>query len=795
MTKSVDRSPLTLKQKTMITNYSLRYLWKHRSNSITRVVSLSLGLIVSLVIFSFVGLKLSYNRFFPDKERIYQVWTISPQFSGNNADSQMVLPLAPNMANDIPQIEAATHYTDALLQINYNDNFYDVAMLNVNNDFFKVLNFGIITGDVNRVLSPEGRAANEVLISKRLSDLLFGKEEPLGKVIETASTSKKEYIVAGIFQTPPVNNTIGNFDMLRYMNYDTEDYIWTGSDLYPTFIKLHEGNDIAEVEAQMDEFVKRYPSYHDYVEKWQVQFAFIPLDKTTFFKSNVKQTSLLMSAIGLVAILMACLNYVLLTISSLSERSKTMAMLRCNGAKRIDVFLILLVETLWIMLAALLLSVFIILCLSKEISFYFFDVKVLFALERIWIPVLVCIVAFLMAALIPATIFSSVKLQYAFRGGVENRRWWKKILLFVQVACTTGIIIFLGITARQSNYVLTADHGYKYDKIMTVAIPGTTSTHLTIREELLKQTCVEDVAISLGFPMWGYSGNPIYDTQWNLLFSCRWEVADERYIPTMQIKIVEGRNYHANDATNKVLVNEAFVKQYGWNDNPIGKTFLKGDGGTYEIVGVVADYQMGDGWVQPIVIHPFNAYLNENEVYTFWFNIRMSDFSQENMKTIKEVIDEYYTSDWQYSLVTFNERMKDNYYHLKQLRNTVLIAALVTLIISLIGLIGYLGNEMQLRRKEVAIRKVCGATSSDVMKILSLKLSYVILPAVVTGIIAAVVGGRYYIQMIQTYSDLTTQLSWWLFVSGALLVMMIVYGINIISSYKAANENPVEAIN
>lgn len=777
----------------MITNYSFRYLWNHRGDSFTRVVSLSLGLIVALLIFSYVGLKLSYNRFLPDKERVYQVWTISPQFSGNEANTQMVLPLAPNMANDIPQIEAATHYIDNLLQINQKGNNFDVAMYKVNTDFFEVLDFGMISGDARHVLSEEGRAAKEVLISKRLSDLLFDDEDPLGKTIET--TNENKYVVGGVFKTPPVNNTIGQFDMLYYINYNTDDYIWTGSDLYPTYIKIREGNDIAEVEALMDDFVKRYPSYKYYVDEWQVSFRFIPIDKTMFFKSNVKQTTLLLGAIGFVAMLMACLNYVLLTISSLSERSKTIAMLRCNGAKRTNVFMMLLVETLLILLAAIVLSVFIILCLSREISQLFFDIKVLFALERIWIPMLVCLVAFLVAALIPAAIFSSVKLQYAFRGGAENRAWWKKTLLFVQVACTTGIVIFLGITARQSSYVLTADHGYKYDKIMTVCIPGTTSTQLTIREELLKQTCVEDVAISLGYPMWGYSGNPVYDAQWNLLFSCRWEIADEHYIPTMQIKIVEGRNYKPTDAPNKVLVNEAFVEQHGWNDEPLGKTFYKGDGGTYEIIGVVADYQMGDGWVQPIVIHPFHAYLDENRVNSFHFNIRMTDFSQENIKKIKDVIDTYYTSDWQYGFYTFNERMSDNYAYFNHLRNIVLIAALVTLIISLIGLIGYLGNEMQLRRKEVAIRKVCGATVSEVLKILSLNLTVVVLPAIITGVIAAFIGGHYYLEILRTNSDLITSLSVWLFLGGAILVSFIIYTVNILCLWKAANENPVEAIN
>ena len=776
----------------MILNYSYRYLWKHRGDSFTRVVSLSLGLIVALLIFSFVGLKLSYNRFFPDKERIYQVWTISPQFSGNEANTQMVLPLAPNMANDIPQIEAATHYIDNLLQINHNGNNFDVAMFKVNTDFFEVLDFGMISGDARRVLSKEGRAAKEVLISKRLSELLFGDEDPLGKMIET--THENKYVVGGVFKTPPVNNTIGQFDMLYYINYDTDDYIWTGSDLYPTYIKLHEGSDIAEVEAQMDEFVKRYPSYKDYIDTWQVSFRFIPIDESMFFKSNVKQTALLLGAIGFVAMLMACLNYVLLTISSLSERSKTIAMLRCNGAKRANVFTMLLVETLLILLAAIALSVFIILCLSREISQLFFDVKVLFALERIWIPMVVCLVAFLVAALIPAAIFSSVKLQYAFRGGIENRTWWKKTLLFIQVACTTGIVIFLGITARQSSYVLTADHGYKYDKIMTVNIPGTTSTQLTIRDELLKQTCVEDVGISLGYPMWGYSGNPVYDAQWNLLFSCRWEIADERYIPTMQMKIVEGRNYKPTDAPNKVLVNEAFVEQHGWTGEPLGKTFYKGDGGTYEIIGVVADYQMGEGWVQPIVIHPFHAYLDENRVNSFQFNIRMTDFSPENIKTIKEVIDTYYTSNWQYSFYTFSERMSDNYANLNHLRNIVLIAALVTLIISLIGLIGYLGNEMQSRRKEVAIRKVCGATVAEVLKILSMNLTFVVLPAIITGVIAAVVGGRYYLEILRTNSDLITSLSVWLFLGGAMLVSFIIYTVNVLCLWKTANENPVESI-
>ena len=138
--------------------------------------------------------------------------------------------------------------------------------------------------------------------------------------------------------------------------------------------------------------------------------------------------------------------------------------------------------------------------------------------------------------------------------------------------------------------------------------------------------------------------------------------------------------------------------------------------------------------------------------------------------------------------------MKDNYYQFRHLRNVVLIAALVTLIISLIGLIGYLGNEMQSRRREIAIRKVCGATVSEVIKKLSLNISLVVLPAITIGVVAAVIGGRYYLEMIRTDSNLVTSLSFWIFLAGVMLVLFIIYAVNILCFWKAANENPVEVL-
>ena len=230
----------------MIANYSFRYLLKNRVNSVTRLVSLALGLIVALLICSYVGINLSYGRFFPDRDRVYQVHENSPQFG---LCTHMLEPLAPTLAEGIPQIEAVTNFISQGVQVKMGNDIIESYHLNVSSDFFKVLDFGVISGDVERVLSNEGLANNEVMISERLSDKVFGKNDPLGNVIEL---NGKEHVVAGVFCTPPVTNPIGSFDVVSWLKYSTEKSMgWNGGDSYPTYVKLHKGVTLDEADAAL----------------------------------------------------------------------------------------------------------------------------------------------------------------------------------------------------------------------------------------------------------------------------------------------------------------------------------------------------------------------------------------------------------------------------------------------------------------------------------------------------------------------------------------------------------------
>ncbi len=770
-------------------NYSLRYLLKNRGNSITRLVSLALGLVVSLLICSYVGINLSYGRFFTDRERVYQIFENSPQFGITGPQLE---PVAYTLAENIPSIEAATNYFDRLMQVKLGNSYMDARWLEVSEDFFTVLDFGVLSGDPKHILSREGVANNEVFITERLAELLFGSEDPLGKIVPT--TQGQEYVVSGIFRTPPVTNPLDDFDIVSFRDYNPTTANWQGDDSYPTFIKLRKGATKSQAEAEIQRLIEEHPTLRKMVELWKANYFLVPIEDVVYVDNNIRQTQMIYGILALLALLVATLNYVLLTLSSLVQRSRTIAMLRCNGASRWDIFRMLLSETLIMIVAAIVVAVFVIACLHQEIyQLLGYQLVDLFAWERIWIPALVCMVSFLVAGLIPASLYSRVSMSYAFRRGSDNRTWWKRILLFVQVACTTGVVCFLLTTSQQSKYILEANLGYDYDRIVTMNFGATTSQRSAMVEELKRLPFVESVGHSVQYPIWGYFGNPVYDYEKKeILFSCRFEYFDEAYIETMGMKIVAGRNFNEQDALNKTIVNEEFVRQHGWElESAVGKSYWQ-NGGWCEVVGVIRDFTQAGGFVEPLSVFR-TAYIDNdpNRPLTLQMSIRLTELTPENIKALDSVIAENYHSEWEYQLTPYVDRVKERFVYRDSMRNNVLLVSLTTLLISLIGLIGYLGNEMARRRKEIAIRKVNGATTSQVLSLLSLNISWVVIPAVVTGVAGAVWGGMKYLEMLETMCE---PLAWWIFAVGAAVVIAIVYVILIIRTWRTANANPIDMI-
>ena len=765
-------------------NYTFRYLLKNRGNSLARLLSLSLGLSVSLLVFSYVGFNMSFNDFFPEKERVYQVWIKSPQFG---ISDKQVRPLAPNLVADMPQIEAAVHFIEVEKIFGTTDNLMTAKALETNSSFFDVLDFGVISGDAHRILSSDGAAAGEVMISERLAKKYFGDEDPLGKKLGLM-------VVAGVFATPPANQSIGDFDILEYLPYDSDDEEWTGQDSYSTFIKLRPGADIAEVEAAIPVFLEKH-SIAEHCKEWQKTFYFAPLTSTIYVGSDVKQMQALYATIAFIALVVACLNYVLLTISALAKRSRTIATMKCNGASRAGVFGMLLVETVLLLAASVVVAAVVICCLRGEIfALLGYNVADLFALQRIWIPLLVCLVGFAVAGIIPAVLFSLVSIDYAFRRGGDNRAWWKKTLLFVQVAATVAVVIFLLVTAKQVSYVVTADYGYKFDRLMAAQLSTKIGDACFIADKLRSLPFVENAGMSAQSPLEGYSGMPCVDEQGNLLFSCRWDIIDHNYIPSMQMEIAQGRNFFATDAADKVIVNEKYVEMRGWEDSPIGKIIYDGSGKSFEIVGVVADFRMmSTGVVEPIVMHtvPYISDMAPEYNAVVLYNILLDDVNTENVKVLDEAVSSVSDGYFKHKLIYYRDWVGHTFADVRAMRNGMVVVAVVVLLIALIGLIGYIQGEMVRRSKEIAVRRVCGARVGEVLALLGVRLLWMVLPAAVCGIALAVWWNR---EWLSTLAQMRCDVPLWIYIVGVLLVLAVVYAVQLLLSLRAANANPVDTI-
>jgi putative ABC transport system permease protein len=295
---------------------------------------------------------------------------------------------------------------------------------------------------------------------------------------------------------------------------------------------------------------------------------------------------------------------------------------------------------------------------------------------------------------------------------------------------------------------------------------------------------VETTATSMSVPI-GYSGNTISDEDGNVLFSSRYEEADYDYVPTMRMEFVKGENF---TGTDQVIVTESFVKRMGWKDNPIGKEVKAGMDYSYgKIAGVINDYissplYQGNGY-EPVII---KGKTHCPGILT----IRLTEINPENLKAINDKLAELYPNN-EMGLVILKDQIENMYVPVRIFRNITTVACICIFLITLMGLIGYVSDEIQRRKKEIAIRKINGATVVNILQMVGSSTVYIALPAILLAVTGAYFAGEKLLQMF----TVKTALNATVFVGGSLAVLLIILATAVIRSWKAANENPAKTIN
>lgn len=788
-------------------NVALRSLFKKgRSNGI-KILSLGVGLAMGLVLIAKVCFELSYDDFYPDSECIYQI-------RENVSIGERVMDdldyvsggIAPGMKLEIPGVVAATRGFSLGNSVFFmpDKNKYKADFLLVDECFFDVLPRKVLSGDAKQILS----RPLYVLVSKSLAERIGEGKDVTGMSFELASYPGRVITIGGVFEDVPENSHL-KYDVLlslcsfkEVMGWSNENG-WWGGDSYHGYVKVQPGADQEALEAEMAKMLERHvPSAKLKESGMTYSLSLKPLNEVYATSSAVKGMAVMLSLIAFAILFAALMNYILLMVSSLVVRSKEVAIHKCYGASGKNISGMIFSETFVNLFASVLLSALLILALREMVEELLkASLGALFTWQTILLLVGVCLLVFLFAGLFPSYLFSRVPVAVAFRSYTESRRLWKKGLLFIQFVAVGFLVTLLAIIGLQYRRMVTDDPGYSYDRVIYASLSGVESSAVRmVMDELEKLPEVEAVAASNSLPVWGSNGNMIYQDGSDDIALHIGDLGymDADYIPLMGIKVIEGKAFDRSysDSARIVMISRATAEKLvlvqGWKDGVIGKKLRisehsdSDDPNGFEVIGVYDEVRAGA--IDSDLMSPTVWFYSSKPGHVVSMKLH-GNVTVENMKLIENTIQKL-LPDKDISVNSYEASIINMYSASRLFRNSVMLGGLVTFLITLVGLIGYIADETTRRRKEIAIRKVNGATVVNIMAIISKDILYMAIPAVLLGVMSSYWMGE---NWLQQFSE-KIPLSVFIFAGSALAIWLVVLVMVVARTWSIANEDPVKSL-
>ncbi len=761
--------------------YVIRTLLRGRGSNIIKVISLGLGLTMSILLFSRVAFEQSYDTCYKDYDDLYQIYSIfSAEGEQFEPQKQNCGPVAGAILENFPkEVEAATSIAYFVSSPLYNGSVrIDARKILADSLFFKTMGIEVLSGNPEKDLMQN----DVIFLSDDLAQKIYGGENPIGKVI--SYNKELQLTVKGTYVDLPENATMrpeAVISMPTGWSRGWGNYSWRGGDSYYEYIRFRPGADKEIVNARLDAMIQKYRPEED--KKAYGYTAFVkPIRDVYRDEDQVKRMDSIMSILALAILFIASLNYVLISISSLTYRAKAVGVHKCSGASGGTVFSMFLLETGIIIALALVLMGLILLNFQEFIEdTTAAKLSVLFAPDRIWVPLVVVLILFIVGGILSGRLFARIPVSQVFRRYTEGKKGWKRPLLFVQFAGVAFICGLMYVVMAQYNYVKDKDMGYNPQRVAIGSIYfGGEEEGDPALQFFRGLPYVEEVSSAVSTPIWSYSGSMIEGEGGQSLFSTRFSYALEDYFKMMGMTMKEGRPARASD---EIVVNEAFAERMRWGDKALNHP-LRAEGRNLKVVGVLKNFHIGS-FYQPQDVIMFG--------YTRTFgntvHVRLKEPFAENLRRLNKDVSEAYP-DKTVDFCSMEDQILNKYNPVRVFSNATILAALTMFFVMLMGLIGYTTDEVRRRSKEIAIRKVNGAESLGILELLSKDVLYVAAPAVIIGIIsAAYINGMWMDQFAEQ-----VPLSWPVYILIALVILLLIIACVIWKSWRIANENPVNSI-
>ncbi|MFN8348370.1 MAG: permease prefix domain 2-containing transporter [Spirosomataceae bacterium] len=782
---------------------AFRHLAKNRVFSAINIGGLAIGLACCMTILLYVHFEWSFDQFHSKAHRIYRVNKTVTE-AGKNTELHAITPgaMAPALTADYPEIEKAVRvrpwFNDML--VSYQNTHLKISdVVYADAAFFEIFDFPLVQGDRKTVLTEPYTA----VVTEETAHALFGNESPIGKTLITLYNIPVK--VTGVAKNSPENSHL-KFKMLISWSTTTSTATanafgwmnnWITQVLF-TYVLVREDTPIKALEAKLNPalFTKYLPERKNNYFPYLQALSDIHLNSEVVQQSEMqlskRQTVYALAIIAFFILLIACFNFINLSTAGSLQRAKEVGMRKVLGAMSRQLLRQYFSESLLTCLLAACLAV-----LLTRLALPYFnhltETRLTLIPDKrllVW-PILLILTVAVLAGLYPALHLTDFQATDTFKSTLKNKggAFLRKSLVVVQFTLSILLIAGTMIVSQQTHFLLTKNPGFDKDQLLVLRITDTdvekqiqaftndiraypSITHLTFSNRVPGQ----------GMP--GYGIIPEGHLESEALTSQVLNV-DYQFFDTYNIKVHEGRTFNERFKTdsNKIVVNEAFVRFLGWKE-AVGKKLeligeLKG-----EIVGVVKDFHVNSAHSE---IKPLAMFLKRNPLYAT-LKIRTDQipgtltFLERNWKIYdqKNPFDYFFLDDH------FRQFYKKD---LKQL-NVLEIFTGLAILVACLGLLGLVIHTAQQRTKEIGIRKVLGATVVSIITMLSTDFIKLIAAATVISLPVAWWAMNEWLLNFAYHIEV----EWWIFLAAGLSATLIALLTVSYQAIKAALANPVKSL-
>ena len=712
----------------MIKNYftvAYRYLMKYMVYSLINIIGFSIALVPVLLTILYVNYEFSYDKFHKNYQNIYRV-TLGKE---HGRTPMTPTPLAEAMKAEFPEIESVVRITDSEGYIIVDNNkFLEKNIFYADPSIFQVFTFEMLKGDAARAISDQFSIA----LSESMAKKYFGNLNPLGKAIMFKNGD--EMIVKGVYKDFPGNSHF-NPDFLMNISKVIGERTALGNNAYPwgfwrvfTYFRLKDKCPIYQLQEKLADMFTKHATVFDY----RVNFALQPitdihlhsaLSPEIRINGNI-ETIYLYISIASILFLIAIINYVNLSTARSSLRTKEIGIRKIAGARKSQLVLQFLSETVLITLCSLIISLIIInLMLPSFNRFVERNIPsgALFNLDFILCTAGFILITGLAAGIYHAFILSSVSPLSLFKGelGISNKYRFRNALLAVQFIITIVFVFAIFTVKKQLDYVNNTDLGYEKENIIVVDSWESISRDKT--EAIINAISANHNIVSAAACNFLPSESGIRQYQDASIFDnyLSRRTVDFNYLDFFKIKLVEGRNFDktiASDANTSVILNETAVKFLSSKDpaymNPIGKEITNSDpsGSSQKtVIGVMKDYHNS----MHEKITPIFLKISEKSFFNICVKIK-PESEKEVIPFLKNTLAKFQPGElFKYDF--FSDKIKSAYKSDYKDRSLFMMLFIFTAAIVCMGLIGFVSFATDRRRKEIGIRKVLGADSAAIV--------------------------------------------------------------------------------